>query len=194
MACWLQECPPELLPENVTSCFSMIMRGRPHVARIYAQFLEAENVPILPLPAYSPDMSPIEHVWDTLDWCVLQHVPVPANIQQLYTDNEEEWDNIPQATINSLINSMQRRFVVLHGAIGGHTRYWLVFWSVPLPIFLKVSVTNRFIQYLYSQSCEIHTLGLNEFISIDQFPSMNCNSVNSLKFQHVAFIFLFSIF
>ena len=71
-------------------------------------FLEAENVPGLPWPAYSPDMSPIEHVWDALDRRVQQRVPVPANTQQLHTAIEEEWDNIPQATINSLINSMQK--------------------------------------------------------------------------------------
>ncbi len=38
-----------------------------HVARICTQFLEAENIPVLAWPAYSPDMSPIEHVWDALD-------------------------------------------------------------------------------------------------------------------------------
>ena len=32
----------------------------------------------------TPNMSPIEHVWDALDQRV-QHVPVPANIQQLRT-------------------------------------------------------------------------------------------------------------
>jgi hypothetical protein len=42
-------------------------------------------------------MSPIEHVWDALDQRVRQRVPVPANIQQLHTAIEEEWDNIPQA-------------------------------------------------------------------------------------------------
>jgi hypothetical protein len=52
-------------------------------------------------------MSPIEHVWDALDQRVRQHVPVPANIQHLHTAIEEVWDNIPQATINSLINSME---------------------------------------------------------------------------------------
>ncbi len=36
--------------------------ARPHVARICTQFLEAENIPVLAWPAYSPDMSPIEHV------------------------------------------------------------------------------------------------------------------------------------
>ncbi|MBN3281678.1 TCB1 transposase, partial [Polyodon spathula] len=96
--------------------------AQPHVARICTQFLEAENVPVLHLPAYS-DMSPIEHVWDALDRRLQQHVPVPTNIQQLRTAIEEECDNIPQATINSLINSMQRRCVVLHEANGGHTRY-----------------------------------------------------------------------
>jgi hypothetical protein len=66
--------------------------------------------------------------------CTTQHVPVPANIQQLRTAIEE-WGNIPQATISSLINSMRRRCVTLHEASGGHTRYWLVFWSTPLPLF-----------------------------------------------------------
>ncbi len=41
--------------------------ARPHIARICTQFLEAENIPVLAWPAYSPDMSPIEPVWDALD-------------------------------------------------------------------------------------------------------------------------------
>ena len=129
--------------------------ARPHV-------LEAENVPVLPWPEYSPDMSPIEHVWDALDRhvgqrvpippyspdmspvehvCdaldqrVRQRVPVPAKIQQLHRAILEEWDNIPQATINSLVNYMPKRCGALHEANGGHTRYWLVFWSTPLPFF-----------------------------------------------------------
>ena len=97
--------------------------AQPNVTRICTQFLEAENVPILPWPAYSPDMSPIEHVLDALDQLVLKYVPVPANIQKLRTAIEEEWDNIPQAKINSLINSTQRRCVALHEANGSHTRY-----------------------------------------------------------------------
>ncbi len=69
----------------------------PHVARICTQFLEAENIPVLTWPAYSPDMSTIEHVWDALDWRIRQRVLVPANIQQLRTAIEEEWTSIPQA-------------------------------------------------------------------------------------------------
>ena len=54
------------------------------------------------------NMSPIEHVWDALDRRVRQRVPVPVNIQQLRTAIEE-WDNIPQATIKNLINSIAKK-------------------------------------------------------------------------------------
>ena len=45
-----------------------------------------------------------------------------------------------------------------------------------------------------AQLGEIHRLGPNEFISIDWFPYMNCNSLKSLKLWHVVFVSLFSIF
>ncbi len=82
---------------------------------------------VLAWAVYSPYMSPIEHDWDAIDRRIWQRVPVPANIQKLRTAIEEEWTNIPQATINSLINSLRRRCVALREANGGHTRYRLVF-------------------------------------------------------------------
>ncbi|ROL46504.1 Transposable element Tc1 transposase [Anabarilius grahami] len=43
-----------------------------------------------------------------------------GGVMQLRTAIEEEWTNIPQATINNLINSMRKKCVE---ANGGHTRY-----------------------------------------------------------------------
>ncbi len=40
--------------------------------------MEAEYIPVLAWPAFPFDMSPIEHVWDALDWRIRQRVPVPA--------------------------------------------------------------------------------------------------------------------
>ena len=62
--------------------------AQPHVASICTPFLEAENVPVFSCSIYS-DMSPIEHVWNALYRCVRQHVPVPANIQQLSTASKK---------------------------------------------------------------------------------------------------------
>ncbi|GFW60380.1 transposable element Tcb2 transposase [Trichonephila clavipes] len=38
--------------------------ARPHVAKIVPDFCPAQHIQLIPWPAYSPDMSPIEHVWD----------------------------------------------------------------------------------------------------------------------------------
>ena len=40
--------------------------ARPHVARICRQFLNRNNVNVLPWPAVSPDMNPIKYIWDYL--------------------------------------------------------------------------------------------------------------------------------
>ncbi len=72
--------------------------ARPHDARICTQFLEAENISVLAWPAYSPDMSPIEHVWDALDRRIRQRIPVPANIQQLHTEVVPLKRSGPQST------------------------------------------------------------------------------------------------
>ena len=40
--------------------------ARLHVARICRQFLNRNNINVLPWPAVSRDMNPIEHMWDYL--------------------------------------------------------------------------------------------------------------------------------
>jgi hypothetical protein len=113
-----------------------------HVARICPQLLEAENVPVLPCSAYSPDMSPIEHVWDALDQRVWQRVPIPANIQPFCTAIERSGTtfHMPQSTAWSTL---------CKGDVSGCMRQIVVtpdtdWFSDPQPyLFLKVSVTNR---------------------------------------------------
>ena len=40
--------------------------ARPHVARMCTDFLQTQNINVLPWPALSADMSPVEHLWDML--------------------------------------------------------------------------------------------------------------------------------
>jgi hypothetical protein len=56
-----------------------------HVARICTQILEAENVPVLPWPAYSPDIDPLRMfgmLWIDVYDSVFQFLPISRNFAQ----------------------------------------------------------------------------------------------------------------
>jgi hypothetical protein len=46
-------------------------------------------------PAVSPDLNPIEHVWDRLNGSVCGHPIPPQNLQDLRQALIEEWNLIP---------------------------------------------------------------------------------------------------
>ena len=97
--------------------------ARLHVARVCKDFLANNNIVPLDWPPYSPDLSPIEHLWDELDRRVRRRRNTPNTLRQLRTALLEERENIPMRKINALVNSMQRRIRAVINAGGGHTRY-----------------------------------------------------------------------
>ena len=97
--------------------------ARPHVAHVVTQYLEEVGVRTLDWPACSPDMNPIEHMWDQLKRAVRRRPRQPSTLQELKIALTEEYLNIPQERITHLIHSMPRRIRGLIAARGGHTRY-----------------------------------------------------------------------
>ena len=72
-------------------------------------------------PAKSPDLNPNEHLLDNLDQCVRRHPIQLSNIIQLRQTLIQEWNNIPQAEIKTLIRFIcQPCQTVLHAEVG-HT-------------------------------------------------------------------------
>ena len=57
--------------------------ARPHVARVCIDFLQRQNIDVLPWPALSADMSPIEHLWDMLGRRVRQRRQQPVTLNEL---------------------------------------------------------------------------------------------------------------
>ncbi|XP_060070512.1 sialate O-acetylesterase-like [Ylistrum balloti] len=60
-------------------------------------------------PARSPDLNPIEHVWDMLQNAVSARNIQPRTLQELQASLVAEWTSIPQNRIRDLVRSMRRR-------------------------------------------------------------------------------------
>lgn len=96
--------------------------ARPHTARFSMDYLAANNINVLDWPAMSPDMAPIEHVWDEIGRRLYRR-PQMHTIAALEAALVQEWNNLPQAFFQTLVNSMRRRCTACVRARGGHTRY-----------------------------------------------------------------------
>ena len=97
-------------------------KARPHGARVTRDFLRQNNVQVLNWPARSPDLSPIEHLWDCLSGKVRRRND-DNKLRELERALHQEWLNIPLQVIRRLINSMRRRCLAVINKTGGHTRY-----------------------------------------------------------------------
>uniref|UniRef100_A0A8K9XJ96 Tc1-like transposase DDE domain-containing protein n=1 Tax=Oncorhynchus mykiss TaxID=8022 RepID=A0A8K9XJ96_ONCMY len=94
-----------------------------HTARSERDFLQDRNISVLPWPAKSPDLNPIEHVWYLLDRKVRARDIPPQNVCELAGALVEERGNISPQELSNLVQSMRRRCTAVLNAAGGHTRY-----------------------------------------------------------------------
>ncbi|GFX88755.1 transposable element Tc1 transposase [Trichonephila clavipes] len=86
-------------------------------------FLDSEGIQRLVWPARSPDLNPIENVWDALGRQGAGPNYPLTNKNILIRALTEEWDKLPQQLLHNVVQSMVRRVeccITLHG---GHTPY-----------------------------------------------------------------------
>ena len=74
-----------------------------HIARSVHDFLQDRIVSVLPWLAKSPDLNPIEHIWDLLDRRVRAREIPPRNVLELAGALVEECGNISQQELANLV-------------------------------------------------------------------------------------------
>ena len=97
--------------------------ARPHRARSVQRYLVEHGIRRMDWPACSPDMNCIEHAWSFLRRAISNRPHHPLTIQELRNAALEEWDNLPQESLNALVLGMPRRIQECLRVRGGPTRY-----------------------------------------------------------------------
>ncbi|GFW24103.1 transposable element Tcb1 transposase [Trichonephila clavipes] len=78
------------------------------MTRIVQRFFVNHQIELLPWPARSPYLSPIENVWSRVAQRLTQTIPPAATPDQLWQRVEAAWSDVPQEHIQSIFESMAR--------------------------------------------------------------------------------------
>ncbi len=121
-----------------------------HKAQIISDwFLEHENeFTLLKWPPQSPDLNPIEHLWDVVEREIHIMDVQPTNLQQLRDAIVPIWTNISEECFQHLVESMPRRIKAVLKATGTSKVYlikWLVSVCVCVYIYKYIYI---YIQYI----------------------------------------------
>ncbi|GFT25928.1 transposable element Tcb1 transposase [Trichonephila clavipes] len=81
------------------------------------------EIELLPWPARSPDLSPIEYIWSMVAQRLTHITPPVATPDQLWQRVEAAWSAVPKEHIQSLFESMPRRVAAVISNNGGYSGY-----------------------------------------------------------------------
>ena len=97
--------------------------ARPHVARIVQGFFVNRQIELLPWPARSPDLSPIENMWSMVAQRLTQITSPAATPDQLWQRVEAAWSAVPQEYMQGIFESMPRHVAAVISNNGVYSDY-----------------------------------------------------------------------
>ncbi|KAJ7508151.1 hypothetical protein B0H11DRAFT_1626942, partial [Mycena galericulata] len=91
--------------------------------KVTHRWLKEHCVPIFPHPPFSPDVSPIEPLWQVLKNGIRAYKPRPTSYEALCEAIHAVWDQITIQQIDHFVDRIPKIVDVLIDADGGHTGY-----------------------------------------------------------------------
>ncbi|GFV21692.1 tyrosine-protein phosphatase 10D [Trichonephila clavipes] len=102
--------------------------------------LDSEGIQRLVWPARSPDLNPIENVWDALGRQVAGRNYPPTNKNTLIRALTEEWDKLPQQLLENVVQSMIQAHTKVGPGVTAMSEEKTPIWPPPPP---EPSVTPK---------------------------------------------------
>jgi len=94
-----------------------------HTANLTKQWFEDNRVTVLDWPAQSPDLNPIEHLWNEMDRRPRQ-LEIPVRTQdQLWDAIQKIWVELGSDVCKKLVDTMPTRINDVIKANGGYTKW-----------------------------------------------------------------------
>ena len=93
-----------------------------HTAKSVQNWL-AKKFTVLKWPSNSPDLNPIEHLWNQVKRKLQDYETIPTSCKELWERFQLEWNRIPVERCQALYESMPKRMEAVIAAKGGATKY-----------------------------------------------------------------------
>jgi len=94
-----------------------------HTSKATKKWFEDNHIPLFYHPANSPDLSPIEPVWNELKKIIRNLEHRPTSTDGLITAIHAAWEELSIDDVNKHVHGMPERVEAILKARGGHTRF-----------------------------------------------------------------------
>jgi DDE superfamily endonuclease len=94
-----------------------------HTSKLAKEWFKDRSIEMLPWPAQSPDLNPIEHIWHHLKLKLASYERKATSIHELWERVDREWNTFTAEECRKYIESMPARVKAVYNAKGGHTKF-----------------------------------------------------------------------
>ena len=132
------DCFIQILRDHIQRCATGVFGGKfvfvqdsttATCSMLHGTILGQHDVEVIGRPAMSPDMNPIEHVWDQMS--IWNRDMVRPNLAKLQQAVRQVWRAVRTRNVITLVESMPRRVEAALAARGEHTRCYKT-WTISL--------------------------------------------------------------
>ncbi|KAL0956116.1 hypothetical protein HGRIS_014913 [Hohenbuehelia grisea] len=94
-----------------------------HTSKLAQKWFENQGITVMDWPAQSPDLNPIEHLWEHIKRQLNTWDTQQKGVHELWDRVAGEWNEIEAEVCQNLISSLPRRTEAVIKAKGGNTKY-----------------------------------------------------------------------